>query len=509
MNRRGFLGAACGLAGLGVASPALALPRLRNYPRLTFYGSTQQVSGSCHILECSKGLFLVDCGLFYPDIPNRDQENREFPFDPKEVKALLLTHAHVDHIGRLPVLVERGFKGKVYCTDATRDLVQAILEMVQNTPGETQVSSELFSKEACAKLLKSIEAISYNTRMEREGLLLRYTDAGHLLGSAMIEVWVDDVKLLFSGDMGPDFAPILCKPTQHFGADAVLVESTYGPTARDTINFDEFGKKIQKVIEGGGSVLLPAFAMHKSQCLIYVLHKLRQDRIIKEDVPIISDSATAQKCTELYQRYKEYHDPDAKKFGTLFYRDKYREMSSKESLKLHDNKDYGPAIFISTSGMLDHATAPKHFIKMAGEEKNAIFLVGYQAPDSVGSRVQKGDKRIQVPWESEEGGEFKRVMKDVDVKLQVMQQKGFSSHARGQQILEWLGGFKKGVGQVCFVHGDKEKATGMADAAKKMNVEAIAPKRNDTIVIKPQRSVAGAAPTLPPALSEGFSPVDR
>ncbi len=159
--------------------------------------------------------------------------------------------------------------------------------------------------------------------------------------------------------------------------------------------------------------------------------------------------------------------------------------------------------------MLDHAAAPKHLIKMAADEKNALFLVGYQANGTVGSHVQKGEKKIQVPWEEEVDGKFVREMKDVELKLQVLKQTGFSSHARGEQILDWLGGFKRGVGQVFIVHGDKEKATGLADAAKKMKLEARAPLRNETFMVKPQRDTPGKPPTLAKDQPKDFSPIDK
>jgi Cft2 family RNA processing exonuclease len=228
------------------------------------------VSGSCHLLETSSGLFLVDCGLFFDDVKDQNKRNEEFPFEPRDVKAVFLTHAHVDHNGRLPLLFKRGFRGPVYCTDATRDINQVMLEMSLGINEGSEDQVRLYDRDDLAGLLGKVEAVPYNRKLEKHGLTFRLTDAGHILGSAMIEVWVDGVKFLFSGDMGPDHTPVLCRATQHREADVVLVESTYGPVPREEFTFEEFGRQIMKVISGGGSVLLPAFVLHKTQTLLHV-----------------------------------------------------------------------------------------------------------------------------------------------------------------------------------------------------------------------------------------------
>lgn len=512
MNRRSFIKNSLGAAVLAaMPSVTFARPKLKGVPKVTFYGSTQQVSGSCHLFENSKGLFLVDCGLFMSDITDGKKENTAFPFDPKDVKAILLTHAHVDHNGRLPLLYEKGFRGKIYCTDASRDMTHYMLESSANITPEDE--APLYSQKSIAPTIGLMEAVPYNTKFEREGMTLRYTDAGHLLGSAMVEVWIDGVKVLFSGDMGPDYSPILCKPTQHFGADAVLVESTYGPVAKDTVTYEEFGKKINGVIEKGGSVLIPAFALQKTQTLIYIINKLMDDRVINPKTPLYSDSSTAQHMTQIFNRYKEYYDPEAKKYAEsgknkegLFYRHKYREIKPDDSLATHGKE---PAIYISTSGMLDHAMSAKHLQKMAGNEKDAVFIVGYQAPDSVGKKLLSGEKKLDIPIETrQDKGGFKRELKSTEIKLTVEKVSGFSSHARGGQILDWLHNFES-VGPVYVVHGDKPKSTGLAEVMKKMDIKATAPIRNDTFEIrKDERVKPGAVPPLPNKIDEG-SPVDK
>jgi metallo-beta-lactamase family protein len=509
MNRRDFLKASA--AAVSVAALPAGWRRVQagsfrqgTRPKLTFYGSTRQVSGSCHLLETSKGLYIIDCGLFISDVPDPAAENRELPFDPKEVKAMILTHAHVDHMGRLPLLYKKGFRGKIYCTDCTRDLSIIMLEAGPRERSKEEIE-DMGGPEEIEGAIGLLAAEPYNTRIKKDGLEFRFTDAGHILGSAMAEVWVDGAKILFTGDMGPDHSPILCKATQHFGADAVLVESTYGPTPRDLVSFEEFGKKLQKVLDGGGSVLIPAFALHKTQTLIYIMHKLIQEKVLDSKVLIYSDSSTAQKCTKVYNDYREYYDAEAKKVEKLFYKNRYREMSGKDCLDTHGQ---GPAIYISTSGMLDHANAPKHLYKLADNEKNACFIVGYQAPRSLGKKLLNGEKNLKIPWEEEgEDGKFKREMRDCEIKLQVEKISGFSSHASGQQILEWVAEFKQ-IGDLYVVHGDEERSTGLADAAKKMNVNAVAPKRGETFIVNGERVKPGPPPSLTKKDAE-MAPVDK
>jgi len=505
MQRREFLRAATTIPSLGMingswvaAAPAPAVPRI------TFYGAARQVSGSCHLLETSSGLYLVDCGRFVGD-DGSDQENREFPFDPKEVKAVFLTHAHTDHHGRLPLLYKQGFRGNVYCTDATRDLV-----VLSTRSGPISDDTQpLFDSRDVQAMQAGLQPVPYNQKTAVDDLIVRYTDAGHILGSAMIEIWTDGRKILFGGDMGPDNSPILHAPATHFTADAVLVESTYGPSRRESVDYLELGKRIASVLARGGDVLIPTFAIHKSQSLIHVLQSLVQHGVIPSEVPIYCDSSTVHRANRIYDAYQDYHDSQARQFvsrnGSLFYLGRYREGRTEDFLKAHGGT---PSIFVATSGMLAYAASPKHLEAMASDPKNAVFLPGYQAPGSVGRQLLDGQRSIELTVEDFARGERTERKVQVDIRLEVDRISGFSSHAHGEQILEWLSRFDR-LGSVFVVHGAQENATQMAQKMTQMGLNAQAPQSQDTFTIHGDRVRPGEVPKLDNSLPLIPAAVDR
>jgi metallo-beta-lactamase family protein len=479
-------------------------------PRVTFCGAAQRVSGSCHLLETSRGLFLVDCGLFFPGEGDDTEDlNQTFPyFSPRDIKAVFLTHAHIDHNGRLPLLYEKGFRGPVYCTGCTRDLSSVMLNMTVGIAEGSEDALRLYGKDAVDGVLGLVQTVPYDTRIERHGLEFEFTEAGHILGSAMVEVWADGRTILFSGDMGNEFAPLLRRPARHREADLVLVESTYGPSPRVPVDFRQFGEKLMRVIAGGGSVLLPAFVLHKTQALIFIINRLKSEGVIDARVPVFSDSSTAKEVTKLYHRYDSYYHEEAKKFGEPFYRSRYFEVSVAESLNTHGKE---PAVYVASSGMLDHAAAPKHLWKMASDPKNAVIVVGWQAPKSLGKRLlaTKDGEKVQVPWEERDKSGMHRELREVAVHLAVKEWKpGFSSHASGQQILEWLQGFDR-VGTVCVVHGEPANATGLARKAGEMGLNAEAVKMGESVKVRMQRVRPGPAPVLPATSTAAFAPTDQ
>jgi metallo-beta-lactamase family protein len=325
----------------------------------------------------------------------------------------------------------------------------------------------------------------------------------------MIEVWIDGRKILFSGDMGPDDSPILHAPAIHYTADCVLVESTYGPSRRELVDYQMLGMRIAEVLKRGGDVLIPTFAIHKSQALIHVLQDLIQRAVLPRETPIYCDSATVHSANRIYDAYSEYHDSQARQFadrhGSLFYLGRYREGRTDDFLKAHAGT---PSIFVATSGMLAYAASPRHLEAMAGDSRSAVFLPGYQAPGSIGRQLLDGQRSIEINLEEFESGRRSERKAQIDVRLEVDRISGFSSHAHGQQILEWLSQFER-VGSVFVVHGTPENAVAMAEKMSEMGLQSTAPEPQESFTIKGDRVRPGKVPQLQRANFGAPAAVDR
>lgn len=433
------------------------------FPSIRFLGAAQMIGGSSYLLDTGKSRLLVDCGLFYG--AEHDDRNKKFDFDPSTVDFVLLTHAHIDHSGRIPPLYKNGFKGRTVGTDATKSIMQAMLEMsmgIAKSQGKALFDSEDFSK-----TMNSFMTAQYDQRIDlTPDVAVRFQDAGHILGSSIIEIWVKategTIKIVVAADLGSKSTPLLGDPAVISEADYVLVESTYGTTQRGEPNYRDFGKMIYETLNAGGSVLIPAFVLEKTQKVLYVIGQLKREGIIPLSTPVYADSTTGHKITGIYRKYTNYYDQQARSLlssgGPLSFPGLI-ESSGKEALKTHARKQ--PAIYVSSSGMLDHAYAPKHLNEMIEDERNMLAIVGWQAPDSVGRKLEEGAKRISIPIEDFRKGKTEVTYSEKPVKMKVKKFSGFSSHADGCEILEWLSHFPK-LKEVFVIHGDKENAVGLS-----------------------------------------------
>lgn len=457
------------------------------YPYIQFLGAAQSIGGSSILINTGKTKFLIDYGLFYDK--EDQQKNQEVLKYPEKLKFVLLTHAHIDHSGRLPLLYKNGFKGPVVGTDATGDITARMLDMsigIADNQG-----TKIFDRSDLNQMMKCYKIVEYGKIvMLSPDVEVRFNDAGHILGSSIIEIWIkrEDkrLKLVAGGDMGGQDTPILRDRAQIDDADYVITESTYGEMAKGPIDFTPFEKNIKETLNQGGSILIPAFVLEKTQKVIAILCDMKRRGVIPSSLPIYSDSSTAHDITSIYKSYSKYYDADAK---TLVARgqnplscDGLREVSGKDALASHKNQN--PSIYLTSSGMIEHANSPKHLKAMISNPQNLLAIVGWQAPGTPGRKLQEGAKVVDIPIESWVSGKVETSIVSMPVLIRVKKYDSFSSHADGCEIMNWLAHFKT-IGKVFVIHGERDTTLAQADRITKyLGVPALAPERDYTETLR-------------------------
>lgn len=443
--------------------------------KLQFLGAAQNVTGSRHFLEVNGTRLLVDCGL-YQERQFKERNWEAFSVPPESIDAVLLTHAHLDHCGLLPRLVKEGFKGKIYCTDATAEIAKIILldsAKIQQEDAEFKrkrheregrkgpyPEEPLYTSadaEACFPLFKSVR---YKKPVEiGSGVEAIFCDAGHVLGSSVIKVKItqngQQRSILFSGDVGRPNRPILHDPVLIQEADYILIESTYGDRIHEET--EDIKKKIAEVInstkKAGGNIIIPSFALERSQEVLYYINEL----LIADEIPhlmVFLDSPMAAGITKVFQKHRELYDkemtelinnnespfnfPGLKIIGT-----------TQESKAINHIK--GTIMVIAGSGMCTGGRIKHHLVNNITREENTIMFVGYQAIGTLGRRIVDGEKEVRI------------LGQQYPVNARVTQIHGFSAHADKEELLEWLSALKKPPKKLFVVHGEAESAQQFAD----------------------------------------------
>lgn len=440
--------------------------------KITFNGAVQTVTGSQHLITVNGQKILLECGLYQGKREEARKRNWEFPFNPPEVDALVLSHAHIDHSGNIPNLVRRGFRGKILCTSATVDLCNAMLldsghiqEMdaayvnkERRRRGEPEVSP-IYTQEDAAKSLKYFQGIEYDEPyLLGPGVTLTLYDAGHLLGSAIVVLDFAEGderpgrRLVFTGDLGRTAVPILRDPTCLEEADILLIESTYGSRLHPPIedSAQELERIIRRTCERGGKVIIPAFAVERTQLLVYLLNNLYNQGNLP-DVPVFVDSPLAVNVTEIFRRNPDYFDQqtqdqlrqdpegDIFSFTKLIY---VRDVEESKALNLRK----GPCVIISASGMAEAGRIQHHLKNNIGDPRNTVLIVGWQAPNTLGRRLVERQPVVRIF-----GMEYQ-------LEAEVVTLNGFSGHADQSGLLGWVKAFKKRPEKVFIVHGDPDAA---------------------------------------------------
>ncbi|MBW2965929.1 MBL fold metallo-hydrolase [Candidatus Woesearchaeota archaeon] len=433
--------------------------------KLTFCGAAKVVTGSCYLIEVGNIKVLVDCGMFQGTKDITRLNYKPFLFDPRKISYVFLTHAHIDHSGLIPKLVKQGFKGNIFATSATIDLCKIMLEdsahihEKENEYENRRLKRDglperkpLYTKEDVQKCLPLFKKISYNEiKNISNNIKVRYNDAGHIIGSAIIEVFVEEgdgeKKIVFSGDLGQWDVPIIKNPNLIEEADYVLIESTYGNRLHEEVTGrDELLLKYAKeAYKKGGKLLIPSFAIERTQELLYSFNKL-----IKlgkfPDEKIFLDSPLAIKATEIFKKHHEFFDEEALtkyknpfKFSQLIY-----TPATNDSIKLNTYKK--PCVIIAGSGMATAGRIRHHFRHGLWDPKNTVLFVGYQAEGTLGRYLLEGAK------------EAKMMGMIIDVRAEIRKINSFSAHADYKDLIKWSKGFVKEPKKFFIVHGEEKSS---------------------------------------------------
>ena len=458
---------------------------------LTFHGAAETVTGSRTLIETRDRKVLIDCGLFQGRKELRQRNWKKPGFDPASIDAVILTHAHIDHSGYLPRLVKEGFKGVVHATPATSDLADIMLKdsahiqeedaRYANRKGYSKhkPALPLYEVKDAERALSLFEVVDYEEWIALgEDMRFRFRHAGHIVGSGMVEVELlsrqPPVRLLFSGDVGRYDAPLVPDPSSPNPCDVLVIESTYGDRDHGETSVEEqLGELLQAVQKSHGILLVPAFAVGRSQQLIYLLRQVMESGKGVPEMPIHLDSPMAVNATKIYRRYPEEHgleDIHFRSGSNVLYGDNvYLHRTYEDSVRL--NSLVGPRVIISSSGMMTGGRILHHLRRILPHEKNIVVLAGYQAPGTRGWRMKQGEKKVRIHG------------KDIAVRARLAELSGLSAHADRSQLLRWVENLE--VPDKTFVnHGDEGAAEALASLlTDQLNFRCIVPRHGQSFEI--------------------------
>ncbi len=417
--------------------------------RLTFHGAAGEVTGSCFEVDTGEIRFLVDCGMFQGGAA-ADAKNRNFAFDARDIAFVLLTHAHIDHSGLIPRLVAQGFRGAVYATAATCDLAEVMLPdsgHLQEKEAEWEGGTPIYTQAQARASLTHFLPVEYGADVRpHESVRCRFRDAGHILGSSIVEAFLPGRKLVFSGDLGQPGRPIVNDPTPVAEADVLVVESTYGNREHKTLaqSMDELAYALNDTLRSRkGNVIIPAFAVGRTQEVLYLIAQLcREGRVPAHDLYV--DSPMALAATKITAKYSDWH-PQAQEGPRIRFTEDLAD-----SMKI--NSVRSGAVIISASGMCEGGRIKHHLRHNIARPECALVFVGFQAAGTLGRRIVDGAPSVRLFGEEHE------------VKARVFTIGGLSAHADRAALLGWLAGFRKPPQRTWVVHGEPLSAHALRDA---------------------------------------------
>jgi|LGOV01.1.fsa_nt_gb metallo-beta-lactamase family protein len=451
--------------------------------KITFNGAAEMVTGSCHYIETEKTKFLVDCGMFQGSVRETKLNHEEFTFNPSDLDFVILTHCHIDHSGRLPMLVKQGFKGKIFMTPPTKDLVEILLidsariqlqDQEKNKEDDIDLSDVLYTEDDVYETIQYFYPLRYEKSFSEKDIRFTYHNAGHLLGSAYVEIDYKDKKIIFSGDLGHESSLLQNPPASLKKADYVFMESTYGNRVHEHIDLrlENLYTEVFTTIDNNGTIIIPAFSVGRTQEMLYSLksYAIKNNRYEDfKNIPIYVDSPLAINATEIYLKNLDYLRDDITK-EYIKYDNVHIVKSMKESIGLNFNNN--PKIIISAAGMCDAGRILNHLAAYLPNYKTKILFVGYQAEESLGRKIQNKENPIKIGKES------------VVNNAQIVKLDGFSGHGDMNDLKDWVNHLKTPPLKTILIHGEVDSLENLKTELETMNHNIHIAKLYETIELK-------------------------
>lgn len=449
---------------------------------IKFCGADRGVTGSCHLLKTKKYNILVDCGMFQGGDFNEGKNSDDFPFNPAEIDVLLVTHGHLDHVGRIPKLIKEGFKGKILMTKATCEFANLIWVDAWHIMKENNKrygSPILFDETDIATAHQYCHGIDYDKEIEiLPGVTAIWKDAGHIFGSAFVEVVADGKKIAFSGDIGNENVPIL-KDTDKLSPDidVLLCESTYGDRIHESMDVrrEVILGLIKEGVKKGGTIMVPAFSLERTQEFLYELNKLSEYDETLPSMPIFLDSPLAIDATAVYAKYPEYYDAEAMRLHMvgddfLDFPNLQMTHTREESKKI--NHVLGSKMIIAGSGMMNGGRIIHHAFRYLPDPNSTLIIVGYQATGTLGRRLYEGADKVRIMGE------------EVKVKCTIKAMGALSAHGDQKKLLDWVGSGGNVPKKIFCVHGEEHAATELAHRLRdRYDIETFVPEESEEFEI--------------------------
>ncbi len=447
--------------------------------KLTFLGGTGTVTGSKYLLENNGFKILIDCGLFQglKELRLRNWDN--FPIDPSTINAVIVTHAHIDHTGYLPVLMKKGFSGPIYSTEATFDLCKVLLRdagklqeedaeyankkgFSKHTPAEP-----LFTIEDAEKVLNQFKPQNFHTSFELNSTQINFIPSGHILGSAFVRLKIQDKTILFTGDLGRPEDLIMNPPEAVSATDYLIIESTYGNRTHEKIDpLIKLEEVLNRAVDRNGVVMIPAFSIGRTQAFLYAIHLLKAQKKLK-DVPVFLNSPMSISAMEIYCKHRSEHRLNPDECHHMCATAKYVRQVD-ESIKLNSKK--GPMIIISASGMATGGRILHHFKAFGPDKNNMIVLAGFQAAGTRGRFLLEGKRTMKIHG------------KETTINAEVELVDGFSAHADQNELIDWLKNFSSSPKKIFVTHGEPEASLSLKNKIQsEFNWNAIVPEYLQTV----------------------------